>query len=68
MLCDLMVQHELIALNTRFRKSKKKLWRFIYPKEKKLSLTTYSVGENGGIASKTVNLTTLFILSTPITE
>ena len=31
-------------------------------------LTTYSVGKNGGIASKTVNLTTLSILSAPITE
>ena len=31
-------------------------------------LTTYSVGKNGGIASKTVNLTTLLILSAPITE
>ena len=38
MLCDLMVQHELIALNTRFRKSKKKLWRFIYPNGEKAQL------------------------------
>ena len=30
-------------------------------------MTTYSAGKNGGIASKTVNLTTLSILSAPIT-
>ena len=29
MLCDLMIQHGLIALNTRFRISKKKLWIFM---------------------------------------
>ena len=31
-------------------------------------MNTYSVGKNGGIASKTVSLTTLSILSAPITE
>ena len=31
MLCDLMVQHGLIALNTRFKKLEKKLWTFMYP-------------------------------------
>ena len=31
----------------------------MYPKVKKLILITYSVGKNGGIASKTVNLKTL---------
>ena len=36
--------------------------------EKKLSLTTYSVGKNGEIPSKIVNLTTLLILSASITE
>ena len=34
----MMVQHELIALNTRFRKSKNKLWRFIYPNGEKAQL------------------------------
>ena len=38
MLCDLMVQHGLIALNTRFRKSKKKLWTFMYPNREKARL------------------------------
>ena len=37
-------------------------------KMKKLSLTTYSIGKNGGIASTTVNPTTLLILFVPITE
>ena len=40
----------------------------MYPNVKKLILITYSVGKNGGIASKTVNLKTLSILPAPITE
>ena len=35
---------------------------------KKLSVITYLVRKNGGIASKTVNPTTLSILPAPITE
>ena len=42
----------------------KKLWVFMYPNVKKL----ISVGKNGGIALKTVNLKTLSILPAPITE
>ena len=37
-LCDLMVQHGLIVLNTRFRKSKKKLWTFMYTNGEKAQL------------------------------
>ena len=39
-----MVQHGLIVLNTRFRKSKKKLWTFMYTNgEKALNLTTHLI-------------------------
>ena len=38
MLCELMVQHGLIALNTRFRKSKRKLRTFMYPNGEKAQI------------------------------
>ena len=60
MLCELIVQHGLIALNTRFKKSKKKLSTFMYPKGKNAQLDYILGRKNGVIASKTVIVTTLF--------
>ena len=62
-----MVQHELIVLNIRFRKSKKKLWTFMYPNGEKAKLD-YILGRKKWRNSfKNCQLTTLLILSAPIT-
>ena len=47
MLCDMMVQHGLVALNTRSMKSKKKLWTFMYPNGEKAQLD-YILGRKRG--------------------
>ena len=62
-----MVQHGLIALNGRFRKSEKKLRTFMYPNGEKAQHDLRLGKKNEEIASKTVDLTTLLILSTQIT-
>ena len=63
-----MIQHGLIALNTRFRKSKKKLQTFIYPNEEKAQLE-YILGRKKWRNSfKNCQSYNSFDTSAPITE